>query len=175
MISSTTSSDILQSGSAGPAHRVSQVPSAEAELPCVRADDVTLVSGRINPAWVLSGEPRPRGMALVSTRDGNATTNFWECTAGRFEWHYSWDETVLILEGEVRITDAKGTVTLRAGDVAQFNAGSAYLWEVDRYVKKIAFHHRPARSGLATLFNYSHRIPALVSVLALTVFRFIRR
>jgi hypothetical protein len=47
---------------------------------------------------------------------------------------------VLIVEGEVRVTDALGTTTtLRAGDVSYFPADSWFVWEIDEYVRKLAF------------------------------------
>ncbi len=68
----------------------------------------------------------------------------WDCTAGRFRWHFGWEETVVILEGEVSVTDAANvTTTLRPGDVAYFPANSWFVWEVPTYVRKIAFCRRP--------------------------------
>ncbi|WP_227590544.1 cupin domain-containing protein, partial [Klebsiella aerogenes] len=35
---------------------------------------------------------------LSWSADGSASTIVWQCTEGRFEWHYDFDETILILE-----------------------------------------------------------------------------
>src|SRR5262245_12155264 len=100
--------------------------------------------GAIDPSWILAGSPQTRSAALVSAPDGGSSVNFWDCTAGRFQWQYCWDETVFIVAGSVRITDASGhSSVLCAGDVAHFPAGSSFVWEVDKYVQKMAFHRRP--------------------------------
>ena len=63
----------------------------------------------------------------------------WECTAGRFNWHYSEDETVVVLSGEVFITEDKaGERRLGQGDVGFFPAGSSCIWRIDDHVRKIA-------------------------------------
>ena len=47
----------------------------------------------------------------------------WSCSAGRFNWHYTVDETVHIISGEVFVTDHKGeTHRLGPGDMAFFPA-----------------------------------------------------
>lgn len=99
----------------------------------------------LNPALILAGAPRTR-LAMLSdgSTDASAFTVMWDCTAGRFNWFYSIDETFYILEGAV-------TVTLPSGEVHHLVAGSSYFfgrgttaqWQVDSYVRKIAFCHEP--------------------------------
>jgi uncharacterized cupin superfamily protein len=137
-----------------------------------RSGQVDFKPAPISPDWVLSGDPQARSGDLVASPDGYGSTNFWDCTAGKFNWHYVWDETVLILGGEVRVTDSNGaTSVLRAGDVAYFAAGSSYVWEVERYVRKIAFHKRPAPSFRSFLGRYRHRITMAASVLGIALVR----
>ena len=63
----------------------------------------------------------------------------WECTAGRFNWHYSEDETVVIISGEVFITSDKGEERrLGQGDMGFFPAGSSCTWRINDRVKKVA-------------------------------------
>lgn len=94
----------------------------------------------IEPAWMRSGTPVTRCNEHSTTADGLAWTMVWDCTRSTFEWHYSIDEVVVILEGSVRVTDCHGTShTLNAGDVGYFPCGSSWLWEVDHYVRKVAF------------------------------------
>ncbi|HXR17356.1 MAG TPA: hypothetical protein VN777_14275 [Terriglobales bacterium] len=50
----------------------------------------------ITPDWVLSGTPELRSKMLVRSRDWNSHVVIWECTAGRFNWHYSGDEPVVV-------------------------------------------------------------------------------
>ena len=94
----------------------------------------------INPDWIISGVPRARVGLHSPSIDGRASTHIWDCTTGSFWWTFGDDETVVILEGEVRVTTEQGeTRTLRHGDIAYFAGGTRALWEVDSYVRKIAF------------------------------------
>jgi uncharacterized cupin superfamily protein len=90
---------------------------------------------------VIEGAPVARSCDLHSSRQAGVSMNLWDCTAGRFRWHYGSDELVEILEGEVRVTDAEGAQrVLRPGDTAHFPAGTSFVWEVPEYVKKLAIH-----------------------------------
>ena len=98
----------------------------------------------IRREWILEGNPIARKKNLSSSADGTASTFVWDCTAGRFNWHYQVDETICVLEGAVTITDlAGGARTLEVGDTAFFPAGSNAEWRVDGYVRKIAFLRTP--------------------------------
>lgn len=99
------------------------------------------IDSPIPDAQVLEGRPIARSCDLHSSRTGGMSMNLWDCTAGRFRWHYRCDELVEILEGEVRVTGADGTQrVLRPGDTAHFPAGTSFVWEVSAYVKKLAIH-----------------------------------
>jgi uncharacterized cupin superfamily protein len=138
--------------------------------------DVRYTPAPIKPEWIRSGYPHARSADLVASADGGASANFWDCTAGQFEWQFAWDETVLILEGSVRVSDSLGNAaTLRTGDVAHFTAGTSYVWEVDHYVRKIAFHRRPVRSAVSSLMQHRHRFAAVASMLAVTLVRLVLR
>jgi uncharacterized cupin superfamily protein len=97
--------------------------------------------------WILSGNPTTRVKDLAST--GRTKVCLWDCQPGQFRWQYGiYDEAVHILEGSVRVVGADGEEqTLRAGDAALFKAGTAALWTVDTYVRKLAVLH-DTRSGL---------------------------
>ena len=98
----------------------------------------------INPTWILDGEPRARVRFLSGSKDGRANTYLWDCTPGRFNWHYIFDETLYVLEGLVLVKDEHGVEhTLRAGDTAFFPAGSSAEWTVKEYVCKVAFLYSP--------------------------------
>lgn len=63
----------------------------------------------------------------------------WECTAGRFECHYSQDEVVMVVAGEVFITHQNGEEQrLGPGDLGFFPAGTSCVWRVPVSVRKIA-------------------------------------
>ena len=91
----------------------------------------------IEPTWIQEGEPIARGTVLTQSRDKCVSSGFWECTAGKFQWTFGWDEFVYVIEGQVTITEEGGaTHTLRAGDIAHFPLGLTTYWHVPEFVKK---------------------------------------
>lgn len=117
-------------------------PKALPPRPLIAAsmDEMEMVGAPIEPSWILAGKPHAR-LALHSRgHDDQSTTAVWDCTAGTFRWYFGWDETVMILEGEVHVTAEDGVErTLRAGDIAYFAGKTWATWRVDDYVRKIAF------------------------------------
>lgn len=110
-----------------------------------RVDSVFLKPAPIEPSWILSGSPVARAGMHSRSADEEASTTVWDCSAGSFNWHFGWDETVLILEGSVKVTSSEGITTeLNAGDIGYFPARTQWRWEVERYVRKIAFNRRAA-------------------------------
>jgi uncharacterized protein len=98
----------------------------------------------IRQEWILEGNPIARIEHLSSSADGTASTYFWDCTAGRFNWFYAFDETLLLLEGGVTLKFAAGgSRHVTAGDVIFFPKGASAEWTVDTYVRKIAFCRTP--------------------------------
>lgn len=92
----------------------------------------------IEPSWILEGSPRAGGTVLLQSDDKLVSSGLWECSAGKFNWTFAWDEFVHVLEGEVTITEAGGeTYTLRPGDFAHFPRGLKSEWHVANYVKKV--------------------------------------
>lgn len=111
-------------------------------LPVVRGrgESANWISCPVNPAWVLEGTPVARIEHLSSSADGTASTYFWDCTAGRFNWFYTFDETLHILEGSVTLKYSNGEIRhVTAGDVVFFPKGSHAEWTVDKYIRKLAF------------------------------------
>lgn len=92
----------------------------------------------ITPGWILSGTPEARNKLMALSEDRTAYIMVWDCTPGRFNWHYSEDETVVIMSGEVFITDEKGERRLGPGDFAFFPAGCSCTWRVTSHVRKVA-------------------------------------
>ncbi|ACA19802.1 protein of unknown function DUF861 cupin_3 [Methylobacterium sp. 4-46] len=114
--------------------------------------DVALKSAPINPHWVRSGTPEARNALLSRSADGMASTLLWDCTAGEFVWHYDIDETLYFLEGSAIIGDADNPPRRYvAGDVLFLPKGAIAHWQVDSYVKKVAFCRRvqPKLVGVA--------------------------
>lgn len=98
----------------------------------------------IRPEWILEGRPEARCERISVGTRGGADMSHWSCTAGRFRWRFGWDESVLFLEGEVFIRDDSGNTCHGVPGVTMFfPAGSSAVWEVPRYIRKIAFNRRP--------------------------------
>lgn len=103
-------------------------------------DELEMEPSPIEPSWIIAGQPEARIALHSRSGDDAATTAIWDCTAGEFRWHFDWDETVVILEGEVHVTAQDGSERLlRAGDIGAFAGGTWATWRVDAYVRKIAF------------------------------------
>jgi uncharacterized cupin superfamily protein len=80
-----------------------------------------------------------RTWKVLRSHDWTEDILVWECTAGRFECHYSQDETVMVVSGEVFITDQNGEEQrLGPGDLGFFPAGTSAVWRVPVCVRKIA-------------------------------------
>jgi uncharacterized cupin superfamily protein len=108
----------------------------------------------VSPDWVLHGTPKTRSTELARSHDRTAHSMVWECTAGRFNWHYNKDETLVVISGEAFITNEQGDERrLGPGDIVFFPAGSSSTWRVPNYVKKVAFlrHTMPRPLGLGVL------------------------
>ena len=101
------------------------------------ASAVQLAEFPIPGELVAEGKPLARIWVAAQSADLKVTQGVWDCTAGRFNWDYTWDEFVQILEGEMHIAEEGGkSYTLRAGDFAHFPAGLKARWHVPKYVKK---------------------------------------
>lgn len=62
----------------------------------------------------------------------------WFKEESEFDWSYSDTETCYVLEGEVTVkTDGGGELTIRPGDVAQFEQGLSCVWNVTSDLKKV--------------------------------------
>jgi uncharacterized protein len=103
------------------------------------AESADLEPAPISPDWILAGSPKARSKVLAKSHDRTSVIMVWECTAGRFNWHYSEDEVVVVISGEVFITTENGEIRrLRQGDMGFFPAGSSCTWLINDSIKKIA-------------------------------------
>jgi uncharacterized cupin superfamily protein len=110
------------------------------------AGSISLKPCPIRAEWILEGDPIARNEVLSNSADYTASTLIWDCTSGRFNWFYSIDETIFVLEGGVVLRDVGGTGIarrLKAGDSVFFPAGSSAEWTVESYIRKIAFCRAP--------------------------------
>jgi uncharacterized cupin superfamily protein len=113
---------------------------------------VNLTPRPIEPSWIIVGKPDAQWCVLSQSADGLATTMVWECSAGKFNWHYDFDETVYILEGSVVVESDTFKVTrFGPGDVVYFKKGASAKWHVKEHVRKLAFcrHTQPWLVGTA--------------------------
>jgi hypothetical protein len=134
------------------------VPSASPEL----------ASAPIPPDWISSGAPEARSRQLVRSRDRASSVMAWSCTAGRFNWRYTVDETVHVIEGEVFVTDENGREhRLGPGDSAFFPAGSSSAWHVPVFVRKVAV----CRQSMPILFAFALRAWNMLARFMGTIFR----
>jgi uncharacterized cupin superfamily protein len=122
-----------------------------------------LVFNPIRPEWILEGQPVARIELLSSSEDGTASTYFWDCTAGRFNWFYGFDETFHILEGAVVLKDSTGRARrVTVGDTVFFPKGSAAEWTVETYVRKLAFCRNPLPNSIVAVRDLVRRFKRVV-------------
>jgi uncharacterized cupin superfamily protein len=101
---------------------------------------VNLTPKPIEPSWIIEGNPVAQWCVLSKSADGLASTMVWECSEGKFNWHYDFDETILILEGAVVIeSDTMRPTRYGPGDVIFFRNGAHARWHVQGRVRKLAF------------------------------------
>ena len=101
---------------------------------------VDLTPRPIEPSWIIEGRPDATWCVLSQSADGLASTMVWHCTAGKFNWYYDFDETVLILEGGIVLeSDTMPPTHYGPGDVIFFKDGAHARWHIESHVKKLAF------------------------------------
>ena len=106
----------------------------------------------IEPSWIIEGDPVAQSCVLSGSADGLATTIVWQCSEGKFNWYYDFDETIMILEGSMLLeSDGMPPKRYGVGDVIFFRSGAHVKWHIEGYVKKVAFCVRPIRSGSVSL------------------------
>jgi len=113
-----------------------------------------LESSPISPAWILSGTPETRSKELARSHDRTSYVMVWECTAGRFNWHYNKDETLVVISGAAVLTYEKGGERrIGPGDIVFFPAATSCTWDVPEYIRKVAFlrHTMPRPLGFCVL------------------------
>jgi uncharacterized cupin superfamily protein len=114
------------------------------------SSNVDLNLDPIRPDWIIEGTPVASTHILSTSADGTAFTVIWECSAGRFNWHYTIDETVYVIKGSVTLRDPTGhSQRVVEGDTVFFPAGSSAEWTVDDYIRKVAFLRHPLPPPLA--------------------------
>jgi uncharacterized protein len=121
-----------------------------------------LASNPIRPEWILEGAPTARIQKLSQAADGSAATYLWDCTAGRFNWFYAFDETFHILEGTISLKEFGETRIATAGDTVFFPVGSSAEWTVEKYVRKLAFCRFPLPEYINTARRLVRRVRGII-------------
>ena len=113
---------------------------------------VNLTPRPIERSWIIAGNPVAQCCVLSKSADGLASTMVWECSEGKFNWYYDFDETILILEGSIVLeNDTMDPTRYGPGDVIFFKEGAHARWHVEGRVRKLAFCRKtqPVLLGLA--------------------------
>ncbi|WP_315762563.1 MULTISPECIES: cupin domain-containing protein [unclassified Bradyrhizobium] len=114
--------------------------------------NVDLKPAPIEPSWIIEGNPQATSCTVAYSSDGIGCAIVWHCTEGKFNWHYDFDETILILEGSI-VLDSADMAPKRygPGDVIFFRDGAHARWHVEGHVKKLAYCQKtqPYLVGLA--------------------------
>jgi uncharacterized cupin superfamily protein len=108
----------------------------------------------LSPDQVLEGRPETRSKELVRSNDKTSYVMLWDCTVGRFNWHYNKDESLVVLAGEAFISyDGAEERRIAPGDTVFFPAGMSACWRVPKYIRKVAFlrHTMPRPAGYGVL------------------------
>ncbi len=115
---------------------------------------VNLTPKPIEPSWIIEGNPVAQWCVLSRSTDGLASTMVWECSEGKFNWYYDFDETILILEGSLVLeNDTIRPTRYGVGDVIFFKNGAHARWHVEGRVRKLAF----CRTTQPFLFGFALR------------------
>jgi hypothetical protein len=136
-----------------------------------RMNGVALTAAPINRDWIEGGDPRA-SLAILAFSDDRATsTILWECTAGKFTWRYAIDETIYFLDGEVMISiGGKPAKRYGAGDSIHFSRGAVATWEVQTFIRKVAFCRsvmpRPFVAARRVARSIYHRLRGRADALA---------
>jgi uncharacterized protein len=128
------------------------ISSGHCDLPTDRGsvlliDDpmaIPLEPAPVKRDWVLGGTPEATAKTLYRSRDWLQTIVVWECTPGRFKWHYSKEEVLFIIAGHAVLTNERGEEReFGPGDTVSFPAGVSCTWLVKDRVRKVAVVREP--------------------------------
>lgn len=117
--------------------------SATAPTP-IDLDAELTPSGTPAPENLIGPVPSCRNHSDYLSANAEFVCGIWDSTPyHRRQIAYRQVELMLLLEGEVRFSDAGGSVAFQAGDVCMFVRGDGCAWLSETYVKKIYATQRP--------------------------------
>lgn len=112
--------------------------------PSTQAVERPLGEFRVDPNWILSGQPVFRGSETVRSPDGRIVSGLWSCDGpASFVWHFGHDETVHLIDGQVEVEYLGRRFTILPGDTATFHAGTKAVWHVPEHATKAYTLHQP--------------------------------
>ena len=110
------------------------------EIPNTRIADTELSSWPLPAEWVQQGSPQASGAVLSKSADSRVIRGVWACTPGRFRWAFTYDETVVVVQGRATVVMDNGAeVSLTPGVMAFFERGQGSTWTIHENFRK-AFH-----------------------------------
>jgi uncharacterized protein len=102
--------------------------------------DAVLSPWPLPAEWIVEGAPDASGAVISRSPDSRILRAIWRCTPGGFTWQFSYDETLVVLEGRATVVlDTGDTVELSPGDMAFFGRGHSSKWTVHETLLK-GFH-----------------------------------
>jgi len=115
--------------------------------------------------WVVSGSPKAWNKEVARSHDRMSQIVVWECTAGLFQWHYTKDESVIVISGEAfLINENEQELRFGAGDVGFFPAGTICTWRVPGPFKKVAVMREPMWRPLGFAVKAWNRLLSIAGV-----------
>jgi len=89
---------------------------------------------------ILSGDAEAYGTVLWQSKDKLLCNGVWSCTAGKFNWEYTWNETFYLTQGKMTISVNNAESTeYNAGDLVFIPHGTSTTWTIIEPVRKV-FH-----------------------------------
>jgi uncharacterized cupin superfamily protein len=123
--------------------------------------------------WILSGTPVARKNKLATSDDWVSSIVIWDCTVGRFHWHYVQDEAVFVISGEAFLINENGEERrFGAGDFGFFPAGTSCTWRVSADFRKVAVLREPMWRPLGFVLKVSKKLLRVVGILGRSPFLF---
>lgn len=127
--------------------------------------EADMETSSIPAAWLLSGEARVRSKLLGESQDRLAYAVYWECGAAEFKWHYGKDEFLVILSGDVFVTDKNGVERYYGpSDFVFFPAGTRATWRVPNHLRKIAILRSPLNQPIAFMSRVWNKLLAIAGL-----------
>lgn len=119
---------------------MSTQPTKAMNVPKVRISDAVLEPWPLPADWIEAGSPQARGAVLSKSADSRIVRGVWACTPGRFRWAFTYDETVVVVQGRATVIMESGQeISLESGVMAFFGRGQTSTWTIHEDFRK-AFH-----------------------------------